>query len=474
MKKYFIVCVFLLLGAIVFSLSSCIEENSSSQKIKELRFNIKVNNPTITKAVKTGWEDGDKILVYFSQDLYVEDYITFTYNADSKSWIGASSEDLAGNEDWLGSDGTMFAICFPFSDVLVDPYYYDFPFIYNSPNEALHGRPVFSYSLTNGDGDDYHIEIEGDIATLTGTLNMCIPDNYVQFYIEESNGLYNQNDKYRLSVEGVKPVSIMFDFEDTEEFRNIELGSGQPMWGYKYGNGIIFSGMIDDTWSDPENDHLMVFFSDGDPAVAKTFSGKTLSSHDAIKLNAPIAANGWSNYMTTPTFTEISGIKWADWYLGGESTLDTDHKNMLFRWGDIIPNGSDAYCLTKYVDKSLTDEFIIFDPARAILGSGWRMPSNSEYSSLLSKCNISITEEEGKIIAKFDEKDGENHTIFLTNNALFDTGGELYLWTNESSNYNAAKAWSLNSGSPIFAEETFAPVLDKAYSYIIRPVYIGE
>ena len=72
MKKYFIVCVFLLLGAIVFSLSSCIEENSSSQKIKELRFNIKVNNPTITKAVKTGWEDGDKGLSNHYGDISLE------------------------------------------------------------------------------------------------------------------------------------------------------------------------------------------------------------------------------------------------------------------------------------------------------------------------------------------------------------------------------------------------------------------
>lgn len=83
MKKSFTIFTFLLLGIFSFSLCSCTREVNPTQKIKELRFNITVNNATSTKAVKSGWENGDKIFVFFSKYLYTEDYVTFTYDATS-------------------------------------------------------------------------------------------------------------------------------------------------------------------------------------------------------------------------------------------------------------------------------------------------------------------------------------------------------------------------------------------------------
>lgn len=473
MKKSFTIFTFLLLGIFSFSLCSCTREVNPTQKIKELRFNITVNNATSTKAVKSGWENGDKIFVFFSEYLYKEDYVTFTYDATSGTWTGVSSNDLdEQGEDNLGTSGTMYAICYPFGDVIVDDEDdYNFTCIYNSTNPALHGMPVLSYSLTNGTGDPYNIDVEGDIATLSGTLNMSIPDNYVQFYIEKSGSLYDQNDKYRLSVEGVSPVSVTFNF-DYEEFQNVEFGSGQPMWGYKYGDGIVFSGMIDDTWANPANNHRMVFFSDGDPAVTKVFSGKTLGSHDAIKLKSPISGNGWSNYMIAPSYTEIGGIKWADWYLGCDAPLDIAHKNNLyFRWGDIVPNGS-GYCPSKdaIMNTELSGAFNIYDPARAILGSNWRMPGNSDYSSLLSGSNLSVAEDEGKSFVKFSEKAGEKSVIFLSYSALHDgVGGILFFWTNKSSEYEKARAWELNEAAGGSFQE--AATKGKEQIYIIRPIY---
>ena len=474
MKKSFTTYTFLLLGIFAFSFCSCIKEDTSPQKIKEWRFNIKVNNTVSTKAVKTSWETGDKIFVFFSEYLYQEDYVTFTYNAASGTWTGVSSSDLDGDEYNLGESGTMYAICYPFGDVIVDDNQdYAFTCVYNSTNPALHGMPVLSYSLTNGAGDPYQIDVEGDIATLSGTLNMTIPDNYVQFYLEENGGLYGQNDKYRLSVEGVKPVSVIFNFYE-EKFENVEFGSGQPMWGYKYGAGLIFSGMIDDTWANPENSHRMVFFSDGDPAVTKVFSGKTLDSHDAIKLKSPNAGNGWSSFMAAPTYTEINGINWADWFLGCDGPLDIAHKdNLFFRWGDIVPNGSE-YCPSKDVimNTELSGDFKIYDPVRAILGLNWRMPSSNDYYSLLSGSDLTVTEVGGKTVLKFNEKVGEKFIIFLSHTALYDgMGGFLYFWTNTTDGYNKAKAWQLNESGLGSLEEVSK---DKAETNIIRPIYVGE
>ena len=245
----------------------------------------------------------------------------------------------------------------------------------------------------------------------------------MQFYIPAAGGKYNADYKYRLSIEGVKPTACVAFNADykygnatykktvpaiTNNFSTKELAAAQPMWGYPYGDGIAFSGVIDGTWSSAA-DHIIYLFDTEAAAKTKTVN-TTLASHAAVKFTS---VNTWAAAaLADSSPLAYSGTAWARFNLGAtaEGTV-AENYGWYFAWGDIIPVlGTDVAdapsdygvvnflppTLDYYYDNTivseasyargynLTDSFEIYDPVRAFLGSPWRMPSQSEVSSLIA------------------------------------------------------------------------------------------
>lgn len=73
----------------------------------EINFNFTIkHNGFETKGVKTGWEDGDKVYVFFDNNYSTaDDLLVMTY--DSGSWTSAPGADIASQ---LQTSGTLFAI----------------------------------------------------------------------------------------------------------------------------------------------------------------------------------------------------------------------------------------------------------------------------------------------------------------------------------------------------------------------------
>ena len=116
----------IVLSAGLLALSSCNKvETPAPEADVQLVFDIQVEygDDPQTRAVKTDWEDGDKIFVFFTKPngkyLDPAKYVTITYNGSSwdTSVDSGSSNTLDFYTFGLPGSGTMYAIYFPFGGV---------------------------------------------------------------------------------------------------------------------------------------------------------------------------------------------------------------------------------------------------------------------------------------------------------------------------------------------------------------------
>ena len=120
MKKSWI-----MLAAIALTLVSCTteiadvvpEENAAPQK--SIVFNLTANHPdgAATKAVKTAWEDGDVIYVFFDK-VAAPRYLKMSYVGTQWTYTQMNGAEEASFDLTEGSTGTMRAVCLPFGNAL--------------------------------------------------------------------------------------------------------------------------------------------------------------------------------------------------------------------------------------------------------------------------------------------------------------------------------------------------------------------
>lgn len=456
----------------LFTFVACQKTPSAPQtentEITEIVFKIAVNHSDDTKAVKTGWADGDKVYVFFEGVTGVK-YVTLTRSGSD--W-GATLTGMTAIELATADPANMYAVFFPYEQpVIASDGGSGVTFKTGGHDDAaIDGLSIYSYYMTatstctvtdNGDGT----------ATLEGRLNMAIPAGYVQFFINKSSSDYNEDYRYRLSVDGVMPTACVSYSAGT--FGTKQLKAAQPMWGYKHGDdGIAFSGVIDATWADDANSHIIYLFDTEAAAKSITISGKTLESHDAVKFTTVAS---WGPAAIAPT-TVTKGVKWGIWNLGGESAA-TD-LGWWFAWGDIVPQcetagapsdyGTEAYYQKTVAYEALsgtsaiTGDYAIYDMATAFLGPDWRLPSSEELSNLTNGTNQTISTIPGWKVEGVDLF--LPITGFFWNGANLSVGDEVYYWASNLSilYVGGLGCWVASSWD---TRDTGNPV---------RPVYIGE
>lgn len=426
---------------LIFTLFSCKKENNIITNPTQLRFNIDVHSPNKsvgfastnkmahlgeTKAVKKDFVEGDNIYIFFEGVSGVK-YATVTLQNDG-TWVG-SLTNLSVNE--LSASGkNLYAVYFPFDNVNIISDGADgvkFRSMSHT-NTALDNLLIFSYYMTGS--APYKVDLDGTIATLTASLTMYIPENFVQFFIEQSEDKYFSDEKYRISVRGLKPAAC--ESYSNGEFVQTELEATNPIWGYTYQDGtkkgLSFTGKIDNSWSDASKNHKIIFFEDGVPAISKTFTSKTLSSLDAVKLNM---SAGWAQDSPIPTTSILSGTEWADWNVGASSAGGYGY---YFYWGTIVGSTvNDAvfyYTSANYYASSSssnplspwgmilsdlkvygTADYRIYDAARAYYGEGWRLPEGNELYTLQQY---------------LDDSDDNTNYVWINETTTYGTKGRLY------------------------------------------------
>ena len=256
----------------------------NEEQAPALTFNFSINHSSLdnpaTKAVKSGWEVGDKVFVFFST-VATPKHLELTY--DGTDWTATEMNGKNLGSIGLADNGTMTAVYLPFGN--------------DATVETKSGR--FAFDQTDY---AYYLSCVNVPYTLSGTegygtLNMDVPDGFVQFFVTdadavEGNALLREAHITPKAVTGV----------NTDGSLAIETkAEGTQMPGFVYGidatKGYLFSGELADAARGVSTDY---HFNMVVGATSKVLEGtKTMHSgtvgnysHRAIKFPA---LSSWSD-----------------------------------------------------------------------------------------------------------------------------------------------------------------------------------
>lgn len=257
--------------------------------VGDIVFDFTVKYPAGTKATKQDWENGDAVFVFFQN--IGDFYLKMSYNGTNWSTaLAAPGGTLPGTINTEGK--TVTAIYRPFG---------------SSESPTFNGVKGWTFPTTQY---TYYMACEkvshtlakvGDKWVISAMLNMVNPNNYVQFWVEDaqaSDGAYN------LSTDAVIPTGFASVASDGSVAETTGKSAGNAMLGYKYNGGYLFSGKLNTSYSGTG-----YYFIKNNASNSERrdylITGKTLSSHSAVKL----PANGNSKWLQVgpSKYVELKG-----------------------------------------------------------------------------------------------------------------------------------------------------------------------
>lgn len=438
MKKTLII-----LALTAISLVSCNKEiiditandNSGLETVPatNIVFNLTANHPdgTATKAVKTGWEKGDVLYVFFN-NIAAPKYLKMSYDGNKWTYTqmnGASEESLGLVED---ATGMMRAVYLPFGNTLTvgaDGT----SFTFSTTTYSYYMTATLAYTVEGGE--------------VSGAFDMAIPDGYIQFFLDDECADPSTEIELReplLTPQGI--ASIAADGTIT----HTNVAHGAPLPGYVYdktvktgsdSKGYLFSGILAAEARNTSTNYHFTLVCDGwdGDYYAKAFLGKTWyrSDTEGRALKMP-ALSGWTtitDYKPIDLGCDVGGkrIYWSSRNLGASRDYpaeDTEEARKAtfgdyYAWGELepyyveghaydedIPGGSEYWKAGKtwgyaWSSYSFTDQYchniykyntsktygsidnktvleLADDVAAHVLGGLWRIPTEDELAALIS------------------------------------------------------------------------------------------
>ena len=479
MKKVFVILI--ALAATMVACDKVADVNDPMDSVKDIVFNMEVKQADAqdTKAVKTGWEKGDKVYVFFKGLVGADKYAIFSY--DGSAWTKDANAITAGDLESVAGDKQLTAVYFPFGTP-----------IFTANGDKFDVTAEQSYYLSVN--TTYTSAVVDESLVLSATLNMTVPAGFVQFSMPNTDGtntFFRETPVYTLT-EDSEPQSFLAPADVTA----ITPGSaptqtdgsyGAPLKGYFYGEGnarcILFSGIL---YGDARGNSTTYNF---------TFVNNmgTVATYDDVTylfdVNATLYRDGGASWcalkfpvisnprwkVKEPGYVTVDGIRWAKWNVG--ATTETGYGD-YFAWGAIYPQykyeGSDYQ--ESAIAADLTDDK---DVAYQKLGSDWHMPTKDQLEALLSKISSSTWKENyeetgvnGYCIAPDTDHESEG-SLFLPVagnwfHKLYNAGICGYYWS--STYYNTYYFRYLYFSS--LNANLYGGTRYRGYS--VRPVYIGE
>ena len=268
MKKITLLAIF---GVTLMALSACNKEEVSASKTLKLDLNIKHSSDT--KAVKTGWESGDKIYVFFGKpaDHTTPAYLTLTYNGSTwtEDWTAGLEAEIAST-----ASGTLHAVYTPgkLGTMSYSTYLKTYQFFDGDAGWYLKCENV-SYTVSGG--------------VLAATLNMACPGDFVQFYLEGQAA-----NAGKLQFSGDKILKVKISGLSQTRFSQANYNYGRAIDGVAYKGGLMFSGLLKDDAKGVATSHTLTITDtkgtddSSDDVVYTTTATKTMKVGDAFVLPA--------------------------------------------------------------------------------------------------------------------------------------------------------------------------------------------
>ena len=208
----------------LMALSACNKEEVPASKTLKLDLNI--IHDSYTKAVKTGWESGDKIYVFFGkpEDHTTPAFLTLTFDGSSwtEAWTAGLEAEIAATES-----GKLHAIYTPGKLGTISYSSYDKRYNFNGSDPGWYLKcENVSYTVSDG--------------VLAATLNMARPSRFVQFYLA---GQAANAGKLQFSGDKILKVKISSISSETG-FGQSNYDYGYAIDGVAYKGGLMFSGIL--------------------------------------------------------------------------------------------------------------------------------------------------------------------------------------------------------------------------------------
>ena len=354
-------------------------DSEDPQEPKEIVFNLDAKHPgTATRAVKTGWETGDVVFVFFS-GASAPAYLEMKW--DGTKWVKTTKNSLALSN---GQTGTMTAVYLPFGSgatISNDNGSYKFSTIYYS----YYLTAQLPYTVTDGE--------------VSGLFDMRIPEGYVQFFIDETSAA--ATDVVELREPHMTPVKILSVGADGAVATEA-LAHGAPLPGYVYdketkadgeSKGYLFSGILAEEARATATDYHFTFVKGSNwrssSFYSKEFSQKSFyrgeSEGRAIKLPVVTGWDQMTGDIPVDLNVDVDGrrVYWSARNLGAAGEYASEGK-------------STGYSSTSYSSSSVSGRYTSNtslldssdDAASVHLGGLWRMPTPSECEALTSSCTL--------------------------------------------------------------------------------------
>ena len=259
-----------------------VNQNEGSVDASKVVFNFTVKHLDDTKAVKTFWEKGDKVFVFFND--VTTAHVTMVY--DGTAW----TYDLIGDAA-LSTSGKLTAVYPPFGNDLTASYSSGWTF----------SDTRYSYYLAATDVD-FTISNVGNVNTLSATIYMNNPGGFAHFYVADDSA---SDGAYTLATDAVVPTGIAGVSSDGTISEIGGKRAGDAMEGYKYEGGYSFSGKVVDSYS---NDYGANYYfiktkvEDSSREDYFTSVSDTLTGRSAVSL----PANGDAKWIA------VGEGKWVD------------------------------------------------------------------------------------------------------------------------------------------------------------------
>lgn len=441
----------IILATVAFALVACNREPlDNTQVIDEtsatgITFDLSANHPDDngTKAVKTGWEDGDVIYVFFN-NVAAPRYLRMSYSSAAGTWtytqMNGASEESLGLSD--GASGSMRAIYFPFCNDAT---------VYADGSLFKFSKTTYSYYLTATLG----YTVSG--GTVSGAFNMQIPDGYVQFFLDDASADPDHEIELRephLTPQGIAWISSNGYITHTTTANIVATGS--PLKGYVYdkevkgegeSKGYLFSGILASEARNAPTTYHFTLVSGGwlGSYYAKSFENRTWyrSASAGRALKIPALSN-WAEITDYKPIdlgcdvridqygTATKRVYWCSRNIGASADGPADSNTTYgdyYAWGETAPyykaenkyedyysyypedwpdgktgynwetyqyetagDGSkfSKYTATEdsYATSGTADGLSILEPsddvAHAILGGYWRIPTAWEWTMLIN------------------------------------------------------------------------------------------
>ena len=449
---------------------------------QEIKFNISVAdvNPE-TKALKSGWEEGDKLNIWFNFNTQKEPDLIMTYVKDGENYKWELGELRNGVE--FDDTGDICICIYEGFNSLNEAGGYTFDEYINQENESdyyfsrtteLNGDSCPQFRMTLFGSSDYSYD--------NNTVSTTLGDDGWEYYTGVQiviTGLDNTKPgEYTLSSTQIKSLKSFntydANFEDGLAVAGVSNTDGVAFYFFEpdvASDGVEYTFVLSDYTTDKSNPAVKSYTVKGTIATGQTTTNGPKKcvgiKIPESKFAVPAATTGTAKAKldgtneVDVTWVQLweNGPKWATINVGVTSTSATgaDLYGGYYRWGGTTSKSTtDVYIGTDYDGNgNLKSDY---DTATKLWGSNWRMPTKDELTKLKDDCTWSTFSSGYTITGKGDYA---SNSIFLpaagyiesAGSTVYNAGNYGHYWSSTPSISYSAYEMYFNSGEQIMYSE---------------------